>query len=400
MEERIKMGVLGGTFDPIHIGHLYMASEVLRQFDLDRIIFVPYSNPFIKQPVANLFQRYKFVELAIRDNENFRLATYEFCEGYGDYTIFTMNRFVEKNPDFDFYYIVGCDAFENIRNWKHWEDLLAKHKFIVTTRPGYDINNSKKIVEGMGTDLNFAEILDIGISSSYIRKALFKDKEVTYLVPDNVLKYIEDNRIYEGIQNSIMNKLSVNLSRLRYEHSLSVRDECINLARHHDLPKNEGDWYKYLIAGLLHDCAKNYCDEMPFSHLSENYKFRMDRELDPFFKDAPWLAHSYYGVLVAMDEYEIFDTDVLNAIECHTFAKADMTNLDKVLYIADFIEKKRPETPVRTRARELAYEDLNEAMKYILKETIKKREERGQPVYYKSKEALEFLERNTDGTRF
>lgn len=162
--------------------------------------------------------------------------------------------------------------------------------------------------------------------------------------------------------SDIMERLSDKLNKKRYLHSIGVMDTAACLAM-----KYAYDVNKARYAGILHDCAKNYSDEKLLEK-AEKYKIRLS-EVE---KDNPDLLHSKVGMFVARDEYDIEDEDILNAIYCHTTGKPDMTLLEKIIFIADYIEPNRTsELPMMDEIRKMAFTDMNKCIVMICENSLK-----------------------------
>lgn len=187
-----RIGILGGTFNPIHIGHLAIAQMALERMHLTKVVFVPAHIPPHKNPkaVANAKHRYNMVKLAIKDNSDFEISDFEINKEGKSYTIDTMKYFYEKYPkDTKLYFIIGGDTLADLPNWRYIDDILKIGEFIVVNRPGCvkkasDLKHHSVIMPG------------IDISSSLVRFRLFQNKTIRYFVPDPVLTYIKENELY------------------------------------------------------------------------------------------------------------------------------------------------------------------------------------------------------------
>jgi len=190
-----RIGVLGGTFNPIHIGHLAMAQMALERMHLTKVVFVPAHIPPHKNPgvVAHAKHRYQMVKLAIDGNASFELSDFEINKKGKSYTIDTMNYFYGAYPkDTKLYFIIGGDALGDLRSWRYIDDILKISEFIVVNRPGYvkkssNVKHHSVIMPG------------IDISSSHVRMRLFQNRTIRYFVPDSVLEYIHQNQLYRGL---------------------------------------------------------------------------------------------------------------------------------------------------------------------------------------------------------
>lgn len=155
-------------------------------------------------------------------------------------------------------------------------------------------------------------------------------------------------------------KLRTKLSESRYEHSLSVSFTCVCLAMKYEYPLERAE-----LAGLMHDCAKCYDDETIIKHCEKHHIPISDAE-----RNAPAVLHAKYGAWLARERYHIQDQDILDAIACHTTGKPNMQKLDKILYIADYIEARRDKASNLAAMRKLAFEDLDTALYEIMKGTL------------------------------
>ncbi len=214
----MKWGLLGGTFDPIHIGHLRCAEEVLEIFELNRIIFVPASRPphKIEADITSFYHREQMVRLAIEGNPSFSFSDVENQREGKSYSVRTTEYFLDKYlKQLELYFIVGQDAFHAVQTWKEWEKLLLLCNFVVMTRPGYENRGLQGIlppdfaarfsydaarkgwIGPTGHFIFFREVTFLDISSSGIRKRAREGRSISYLVPDAVRRYIVKNQLYK-----------------------------------------------------------------------------------------------------------------------------------------------------------------------------------------------------------
>jgi len=216
----MKIGIFGGTFNPIHYGHLRAAEEVRVIFGLDRIFFVPSGNPPLKRKdLTDAGHRYNMVNMAARDNPYFEVLDIESVRPGKSYTVNTLEQLVADYADADFSFISGVDAFLDIPNWHEPEKLLSLVNFIVISRPGKsfaDLVSSPYLalkrtslasldrceatpvtaVLQSGKSVSLAPVTPIGISSTAIRKSVKKGSSIKYLLPAEVESYIISNNLY------------------------------------------------------------------------------------------------------------------------------------------------------------------------------------------------------------
>ena len=198
----VKLGIIGGTFDPIHYGHLIAAEWAKEVYDLHKIIFVPAYHPPHKESnaISDKEYRYNMVELAIAENPDFTISDYEIKKVGTSYTIDTLNYFKIIYPNSQLYFIAGLDSLLNLPTWKDVAEILALSTFIVATRAGYNIKPDDDVYKNLPNNakekISFYKIPTLEISSSAIRKRISQKKSIKYLVPERVEKYILENNLY------------------------------------------------------------------------------------------------------------------------------------------------------------------------------------------------------------
>jgi nicotinate-nucleotide adenylyltransferase len=196
-QRRPRLGVMGGTFDPIHHGHLVAASEVAAQFDLDEVVFVPTGRPTFKldQEVTLAEHRYLMSVVATASNPSFTVSRVDIDRAGVTFTVDTLRDLKAGRPEADFYFITGADAIEQILTWKDAEELFSMAQFVAVTRPGHALS-----VDGLpGDRVHVLEIPALAISSTDVRARAQAGKPVWYLVPDGVVQYIAKHRLYRGL---------------------------------------------------------------------------------------------------------------------------------------------------------------------------------------------------------
>lgn len=205
------MGIMGGTFDPIHLGHLVIAEEVRIQFKLDKVVFVPTGNPPHKVTghVTDPEHRYLMTVLATINNPYFTVSRVETDRVQAlTYTIDTI-RFFNNYYDgkANLYFITGADAILDILTWKDYKELLSICHFIAATRPGYSLEKLKDTISAASPDalrnIQVLEIPGMQISSTLIRSRVSAGKPIKYLTPDSVTEYISKNSLYRNEQERV-----------------------------------------------------------------------------------------------------------------------------------------------------------------------------------------------------
>ena len=190
---------MGGTFDPIHHGHLVAASEVGSRFGLDEVIFVPTGQPWQKtaREVTSAEHRYLMTVIATASNPRFTVSRVDIDRGGPTYTTDTLRDLTAAMPDTDLFFITGADALADIFTWRDASELFELAHFVGCTRPGYRMDPSS-LVDIPGERITILEIPALAISSTECRERRAKGEPVWYLVPDGVVQYIAKHKLYEG----------------------------------------------------------------------------------------------------------------------------------------------------------------------------------------------------------
>jgi len=189
-----RLGVMGGTFDPIHHGHLVAASEVQVRFDLDEVAFVPSGQPWQKEgrEVSPAEHRYLMAVIATASNPRFWVSRVDIDRPGPTFTIDTLRDLRAQRPGADLFFITGADALEQILSWKEAAELFDLARFVGVTRPGYELSDAHLPQDAV----QLVEVPAMTISSSDCRERVAAGRPVWYLVPDGVVQYIAKHRLY------------------------------------------------------------------------------------------------------------------------------------------------------------------------------------------------------------
>lgn len=189
-----RIGVMGGTFDPIHHGHLVAASEVAQSFDLDEVVFVPTGRPWQKDDVTESEHRYLMTVIATASNPQFTVSRVDIDRAGPTYTIDTLRDLQRQRPGAELFFITGADAVAQILGWRDHEELWNLAHFVAVSRPGHVLTT-----EGLPTDtVSQLEIPALSISSTDCRARVRRGHPVWYLVPDGVVQYIAKHHLYRS----------------------------------------------------------------------------------------------------------------------------------------------------------------------------------------------------------
>ncbi|MDX9887828.1 MAG: nicotinate-nucleotide adenylyltransferase [Anaerovoracaceae bacterium] len=373
----MKIGIFGGTFDPVHNGHIALAKSAIEQVPFDKLIVVPARiQPFkVHQEVSSGEDRLNMLKLAFQDLPQAEISSYELEKKGISYTIDTMNHFKEEYPHDSVCFLMGTDTFLKILEWKNAEDLLRDYTFVIGGRPGYDENDlqdvANKVREKYGTHLVFLKNNLVKQESTSIRNRAGAKGNLGSSVPEKVEDYILGHGLY--LNEDIREYIHQNYSEKRRLHTMGVEETALKLGEIYG-----GDKQKIRTAALFHDI----CRGMEKEQLNQYVK---DLGLDGKYLDNPNLAHGKVGAELMIKDFDIKDNDVLNAVRYHTTGRKGMSLLEKIIYLADAIEPNRNYPGVED-LRKIAFLDLDKALLASLDQSISFIEEKG---YYLDNDTVE-----------
>lgn len=192
---RQRIGVMGGTFDPIHNGHLVAANEVAQYFQLDEVVFVPTGIPAGKPNATEAEHRYLMTVIATAANPSFTVSRVDLDRDRATYTIDTLRDIHREHPEAELFFITGADAIAQILDWKDVKELWSLAHFVAVSRPGHPLS-----VSGLpNTDVSLLEVPALAISSTDCRSRVGRGFPVWYLVPDGVVQYIAKHHLYRSL---------------------------------------------------------------------------------------------------------------------------------------------------------------------------------------------------------
>ena len=189
-----RLGVMGGTFDPVHFGHLLAAQAVAKEYDLDSVAFVPTGDSYQKTSPTSAQDRFNMTELAIAPFSDFQMSRVDLERPGPTFTIDTLRDLRGIHPDAKLFFITGADSLESINTWKDSANLWSEAHFVGVTRPGHSL----KVPESPPGAVTLLEIPGLAVSSSEIRAKVVSGESISDLVPDSVVDYIVEHKLYKS----------------------------------------------------------------------------------------------------------------------------------------------------------------------------------------------------------
>ncbi len=388
-----RIGIYGGAFNPPHLGHIHGAEYALKALKLNRIVMIPSCiSPHKDTPPHTPCseQRLKMLQLATENEENISVSGMEVERGGVSYTCETVEKLQEMYPDAEFVLLMGTDMFLSIREWKNAPWLLKTCPLGVFYRGERDevekIARMRQELEAEGARICVTENPITEISSTQLRRLLVFQCASPFL-PEQVESYIRSQKLYgtgEDYRNLPMEKLEQVVVELlnpnRVKHVLGCRDTAAKLARRWGEDENLA-----ARAGMLHDVTKALDGPLQLT-LCHEY----GTVLDSFSFQNPKTLHALTGSLVAE---RIFgeSPQVVEAIRSHTTGKPNMNLLQKIIYVADYMEPNR-KFPGVEKLRDLAFSDLDGALMLGLQMTLDMLKEQGREISPESAGALSYLQ--------
>lgn len=214
--QKQKVGIMGGTFNPIHYGHLLLGECAREQFGLDKVLYMPLKKPPHKdaREIVSDIHRVQMIQLAIENNPYFELSTLELERMGTTYTVDTVTYLTKQYPENEYYFIIGADSLFQFETWKDPDKVLSLVHVLAATRDGILFSKVEKQAEYLMKkyhgDIALIKFSTVDISSSVIRKKCKGNESIRYLVPLEVEKYIKDNKLYTISKCSVVNKPFIN----------------------------------------------------------------------------------------------------------------------------------------------------------------------------------------------
>jgi len=392
----VKIGIYGGTYNPPHTGHMQAAKEAVRLLELDKLLLIPDRiAPHKEIPAGSPVpeQRLEMLRIAAAGQEKMEVSDLELKREGASFTYLTVEQLRRQYPDAELILLMGTDMFLSFESWREPERIMKEATLGVFYRgekgEREKILAQKRALEEKGARVELVENQILAISSTQLRR-LIAFRCAGAFLPEGVSDYIEEHGLYDASaewKNLPMEQLEAVVLRLlnpnRIAHVLGCRDTAVELAKRWGADETDA-----ARAGILHDITKALDGPLQLTLCREYGTI-----LDEFGYKYPKTLHALTGSLVA--ERIFGETPaVVSAICHHTTGKAGMNLLEKIIYVADYMEPCR-NFPGVERLRELAFSNIDAALKLGLEITLEHLKNLGDEVSPASREALEFLNQSS-----
>ncbi len=379
---REMIGLLGGSFNPIHYGHLSMAEAAQKELGLDRVFIIPCGDPPHKRALelAGKLDRLRMAELAV--NGRFEVSRTEIDRPGKTYTVDTVTALKSQYPDAEFVLIIGADTELELHAWHDAPRLYTLCRFAVFERKGFPISDIPEVrAIPMKTSVP-------DISATEIRRRIHLGMSLEELTPWAVEAYIGLHRLYEPpkrvSRTGILKRMKRDLPPDRFRHVLGVEATMGFLAERWGYNEERA-----ALTGLLHDCAKGMkLEEM------QSYVAALGVQVDAMRMTSKALLHAPASAAMARAAYGVTDPEILQAVWYHNTGNSRMGKLDKLLFIADMIEPSRKPYPWMDGLKALATTDLDKAVLEVTRIKIEHINQCGKPAHPETAAVYAALEIN------
>lgn len=387
--DKERIGIMGGTLDPVHDGHLRMALSAISSAGLSRVLMLPSGNPPHKPHVTPAEDRWRMLCAACAAQPLLEPCREEMDRIGVIFTVDTLSILREKYPKADLFYLIGADTLMELKNWREYGRVLRLTRFLVCPRSSRytqdELEAERARLTLLGGRIEWIDMEVLDVSSTQIRQAVCGGTDAPH-VPVPVQEYAQVCGLY-GARPRIpeartwLEKLFVALSPKRFAHTLGVAATARRLALIHGLDAERAE-----SAGLLHDCAK--C--LPLKEMQQ--VARTNRlTLDDSLLESGALLHAVAGEHIARTDYGVSDPAILSAIRRHTTGAPGMTQLDMAVWLADAIEPTREPYPGLEELRAMAEVSLEKAILSSMENTLTYVRKRGKAVHSATMETITWL---------
>ncbi len=368
-----KIGILGGTFNPVHTEHIEMAKRAVKEMELDKLFVMPTYLPPHKEIIpAPGEDRLNMLRLAFEDDDKIEVSDYEIAKQGKSYTYLTVEHF-KSNYDCELFFFVGGDMLTDFKTWRYPERILAACELCVFDREDFYADyraEEEYFIKNFGKTFIRLQYRGKNFSSTKIRIYSSLGLPVDGMTADSVMQYIDKKGLYAG--DGLFEFIRATLPEKRRIHTAGVIESALRKVKELKL-----DTQKVLTAALLHDCAK-------YMAPSSVKGFTCPSDVpEP-------VIHAFLGAYVAEHILGIKDSEIIDAIRYHTSGKADMSTLGKLIFVADMVEENRRYEGVDALRELYEKADFEACFKECLKEEYLHLQNKKQKIYIETVNAYKF----------
>ena len=371
----MRSGIMGGTLDPVHNGHLQIALAAKRLLGLDRVMLLPAGDPPHKAHPTKKRDRLNMARIAAESAEGLYVSELEIAREGTTFTVDTLRELTQREPGTQWYYLIGADTLNVLDSWRSFGEVAGLCTFAVIGRAdeAVDMNRVRDLEQQYGARFEVLPFHGPDISSTQIRERVARGEDIADLVPPGVAAYIRAHGLYlaNRSREEICAALEATLKPGRYIHTLGVAETAKRLA-----PRYGVDPVRAELAGLLHDCAKY----MPIDEMRKLVAGAVP-DVDDEELATVSVLHAPAGAVWAAREFGVRDRRILSAIRKHTLGDAQMSALDALIYTADFIEPNRTPFEGLEEVRALAETDIFAATRKCAELTNRHLAEQGRQAH-------------------
>lgn len=368
-----RIGIFGGTFNPVHCEHISLAKSAVEELRLDKLLIMPtYQPPHKDSAPLPACHRLEMLRRAFAGQEKIEISDYEISKKGTSYTYLTVEHFKEK-LDAKLFFIVGGDMLVNFKTWKKPERILAVCDLAVFSREQVftDFDSEREYFkERFGKEFIKLNFTGKNFSSTKLRVYSAFSLPIDNLTPPVVADYIRENGLYSG--NKYIEHAKAVLPEKRLKHTADVVISALSKAKELGLDKE-----KVIISATLHDIAKYHGGEIP-----------KEAKIPPDMPEP--VIHAFLGAYFAEKQLGITDTEILDAIRYHTTAKADMSLLGKLIFVADMVEEGRTYQGVEYLRDLFLKDDFEFCFRECLREEFLHLQNKKQSIYYQTINAYKY----------
>ncbi len=381
----MKIILFGSAFNPPHNGHVTLINEAVKQRAPDIVILVPTGNPVHKKIPNNTKKaRLKMsMELAKLVGCKCLVSDYEIKRKKPSYTLDTLLHIKKKYPGSSVELLIGSDMLLYFSKWHRYTEIIKLCTVVAAARDDVDrrmVTSVITAINNLGGNALLMPINPVVISSGEIRRMVQQSQDFSELVPNKIVQIIKSEKLYRPLHLRVIAKhAEKQLSAKRYHHTLMVCKMAIKLANINGVNR-----YKACVAALLHDVAKEFSQENMLQLLKNS-------DIITKWKDVPFsIWHGFAGAEYAKQELMVLDEEILSAIRWHSTAKAGMSKLDKIIYLADMVSEDRDFAQL-PELRQKVFVDLDGALLDSLKLCLDWLSRDAKPISPYTLQALEEL---------